>query len=96
MRVGNFFNAFNGNLLLGTFDFTLSPDSTMGQIELTPATDASGNLLLGQQWIAPDYVTIVPVDYSGGALVFAMAAVPEPATVWLMFIGVAATSICST
>jgi len=88
VRVGNFFNAFSGNLLLGIFDFTLSPDATMGEVALMAPADPSGNLLLGQQWTAKDYKTIVPVDFSGGAQVF--AAVPEPATFWLMFIGLGA------
>jgi len=95
VRVGNFFNAFSGNLLLGIFDFTLNPDATMGEVALTAPADPSGNLLLGQQWTAMDYKTIVPVDFSG-AQVFAPLSVPEPATVWLMFIGLGAIGAMGT
>lgn len=96
VRVGNLFFEFSGNLMLGTFDFALSPGATVGNINLMPPADASGALLPGQQWANLDLVTfdLAPVDVSfSGAQVSAATHVPEPLTAWLMFIGLGTMAV---
>ncbi len=82
--------------------FGLDPVNVLGNVVFEILSTAGGSTFVGTQatsgvggpWVdATTFVDLIPVDYLGAEVTFAAAPVPEPGTLALLLVGLAAVGV---